>query len=250
MFAKPNTTLAEAWLCAGAYTILLFFDFAGYSAMAIGLGLMIGFRFIENFNAPYRSQSITEFWRRWHISLSHWLRDYLYLPLGGNRRGAVRTYVNLMLTMVLGGLWHGANWTFILWGAWHGGWLAVERALGAKSAVSVWPKGLAWIFTMLIVMVGWVMFRAESVGQAVNIYAGMLGGHGWGLTAEFAWQLQNSELAVLCVGFVLSVFGNDLLRGAERVPTMLRLSSQIALLGIACLALVAQTHSPFLYFQF
>ena len=113
MFAQTDPTLVESWLGAIAYTFQLFFDFAGYSAMAIGLGLMMGFRFIENFNAPYLARSITEFWKRWHISLSTWLRDYLYVPLGGNRRGARRTYINLVLTMVLGGLWHGANFTFI-----------------------------------------------------------------------------------------------------------------------------------------
>lgn len=132
IFALTDPTLAESWLGALAYTVQLFFDFAGYSAMAIGIGLMIGFRFIENFNAPYVSRSITEFWRRWHISLSTWLRDYLYLQLGGNRKGRVRTYVNLIVTMVLGGFWHGANWTFLLWGAWHGGLMALERAMGVK----------------------------------------------------------------------------------------------------------------------
>ncbi len=117
VFAAPAPSLTEAWLGTLAYTIQLFFDFAGYSSMAIGIGLMIGFRFIENFDQPYISGSITEFWRRWHISLSSWLRDYLYIPLGGNRKGEARTYVNLGLTMVLGGLWHGASWNFLLGGA-------------------------------------------------------------------------------------------------------------------------------------
>jgi len=119
-FALQDPSTADAWLTALAYTAQLYFDFSGYSDMAIGLGLMMGFRFMENFNQPYISQSITEFWRRWHISLSSWLRDYLYVPLGGNRGGTFKTYRNLWLTMVLGGLWHGANWTFVLWGVWHG----------------------------------------------------------------------------------------------------------------------------------
>lgn len=250
VFATANPTLAEAWLGAGAYTIQLFFDFAGYSAMAIGLGLMIGFRFMENFNAPYRSQSITEFWRRWHISLSHWLRDYLYLPLGGNRKGPVRTYINLMLTMVLGGLWHGANWTFILWGAWQGGWLALERALGAKTRGTIWPKECAWAITMVIVILGWVMFRAESVTQAFAIYAGMIGTNGLAISADLAWQIQPTELTALIIGFVLSVWGKDILRLARNIPHALRRSGELSLLGFACLALIAQTHSPFLYFQF
>ncbi|MEO0390241.1 MAG: MBOAT family protein [Pseudomonadota bacterium] len=249
-FTNPAPTAAEAWLGAGAYSVQLLFDFAGYSAMAIGLGLMIGFRFMENFDAPYRSHSITEFWRRWHISLSLWLRDYLYLPLGGNRHGQARTYINLWLTMVLGGLWHGANWTFILWGMWHGLWLALERALGAKTQASVWPPLLAWPVTILIVMLGWVMFRAETVSHALRMYAGMSGAYGWRLPQQTAWQLQSVELAALIVGAVLSVFGRTLAGYLSVAPSALRHSGSAALLATSCLAVVAQTHSPFLYFQF
>lgn len=250
IFALSNPTGAESWLGALAYSIQLLFDFAGYSSMAIGLGLMIGFQFVENFNAPYISQSVTEFWRRWHISLSLWLRDYLYLPLGGNRRGAARTYVNLALTMVLGGLWHGANWTFILWGAWHGVWLAVERALGAKSKASVWPALIAWPLTMTAVMIGWVMFRAASVTEAFQVYAGMIGLNGWSLSDVIAWQIQPTEIAALIVGSVLSVFGQRLTALFTNTPDGLRLISNFALMSLACIALLAQTHSPFLYFQF
>ena len=250
VFASASPSGAEAWLGAAAYSIQLLFDFAGYSAMAIGLGLMIGFRFVENFNAPYTSQSITEFWRRWHISLSHWLRDYLYLPLGGNRKGTVRTYVNLFLTMVLGGLWHGANWTFVLWGAWHGGWLALERMLGAKNGNSVWPSALAWPITMLIVMLGWVLFRAETVTQAVKVYKGMIGINGWAVSGNMAWQIQNTELTALCVGAVISILGPNLSSMRDTLPNSVRLSATAGLFATACMALVAQSHSPFLYFQF
>lgn len=250
LFALSNPTAAEAWLAAAAYSIQLLFDFAGYSAMAIGLGLMMGFRFVENFDAPYTSQSITEFWRRWHISLSQWLRDYLYVPLGGNRRGTVRTYINLMLTMVLGGLWHGANWTFILWGAWHGGWLALERMLGAKGSDSVWPKVIAWPVTMMIVMIGWVMFRASDVAQAVAVYRGMLGIHGFSLSAEIAWQIQNIEVFALLLGFVLSLVGAGGAALVYRLPLLTRRIGAALLMTCACTALIAQTHSPFLYFQF
>ncbi len=124
--------MAEAWTGLLAYTIQIYFDFAGYSNMAIGLGLVLGFTFPRNFRLPYTSLSITEFWRRWHMSLSAWLRDYLYIPLGGNRGGAVRTYRNLLTVFLLCGLWHGANWTFVLWGAWHGGFLVLER-------LALWP---------------------------------------------------------------------------------------------------------------
>ncbi len=145
----------------------LYFDFSGYSDMAIGLGMMLGFRFIENFNMPYLSRSITEFWRRWHISLSFWLRDYLYIPLGGNRSGTMRTYVNLLIVMMLGGLWHGANWTFVLWGLWHGGWLARERLIRwDKVARDHW---FSWPLTLLVVLLGWVMFggarRRQRAGR-------------------------------------------------------------------------------------
>ena len=250
IFALPAPTAAEAWLGAATYAIQLFFDFAGYSAMAIGLGLMIGFRFMENFDAPYVSRSITEFWRRWHISLSCWLRDYLYVPLGGNRKGRVRTYVNLMLTMVLGGLWHGANWTFLVWGAWHGGWLALERALGNKVHAPVWGRLLGWPVTMTIVLIGWVVFRAETLPQAFDLYAGMAGWNGWAISDHLAWQIQPTEIAAFAVGCALSLGAPRLRPVARQTPQALRIGVKTALLGLTCLALVAQSHSPFLYFQF
>lgn len=250
VFGTATPTAAEAWLGTAAYSVQLFFDFAGYSAMAIGLGLMIGFKFIENFDAPYTSRSITEFWRRWHISLSHWLRDYLYLPLGGSRKGSVRTYINLMLTMVLGGLWHGANWTFVLWGAWHGGWLAIERMLGAKNGGSVWQKAVAWPFTMILVMIGWVLFRAETVADAMGMYRGMAGLNGWDMSAHLAWQMQTTEIVALGLGAFISVQGARLADVATAAPSALRLTGTAALMLAAFAALIAQSHSPFLYFQF
>jgi len=250
VFAMTTPTGGEAWLGALAYTIQLFFDFAGYSAMAIGLGLMIGFRFIENFDAPYTSRSITEFWRRWHISLSLWLRDYLYLPLGGNRRGPLRTYLNLSLTMVLGGLWHGANWTFLLWGAWHGFWLAVERALGSKTKGTVWPHVMAWPFTMALVVVGWVMFRAATVREAFALYSGMIGLNGWVIGEGMAWQFQPTEGVALLIGGVIALGGKPMAVAILRIPRSLRLAGTASLMGLACTALMAQSHSPFLYFQF
>ena len=250
VFALSDPSAAEAWLGTLAYSVQLFFDFAGYSAMAIGLGLMIGFHFIENFDAPYTSRSITEFWRRWHISLSHWLRDYLYVPLGGNRKGAARTYVNLMLTMVLGGLWHGANWTFMLWGAWHGACLAFERMLGARHGTTIWPPVLAWPITMVLVMIGWVLFRAETLMQAAAIYAGMLGQNGWAITSDQAWQIQNTELAALIVGGLICVLGAHIMTILRAAPTTIRAAGVGGLMTLSCIALIEQTHSPFLYFQF
>lgn len=253
LFALPDPTFQEAWLGAGAYAIQLFFDFAGYSAMAIGLGLMLGFRFVENFNAPYISQSVTEFWRRWHISLSGWLRDYLYVPLGGNRGGTWLTYRNLILTMVLGGLWHGAQWTFVLWGLWHGGLMALERALGAKHKDTVWPRAFAWPLTMLFVLIGWVVFRAESVTHALLFYQGMLGLHGFEIRGENWLLMRPTEGLFLTLGVCLAVV--PAWRADVRaLPRALWQKSQglrTALLFLGCAAIMqARADSPFLYFQF
>src|SRR4029079_9671031 len=177
-FGLSAPTLADAWLGTIAYAPQLFFDFSGYSDMAIGLAWMIGFEFPQNFNDPYLSRSITDFWKRWHMSLSGWLRRYLYIPLGGNRKGTARTYFNLFTTMVLGGLWHGANWTFVLWGALHGGALAAERYAGERAPRAAWPAWLAAARTMLIVLVGWVLFRAADVSAAGVMLGGMVGAHG------------------------------------------------------------------------
>ncbi|ABV93644.1 putative poly(beta-D-mannuronate) O-acetylase [Dinoroseobacter shibae DFL 12 = DSM 16493] len=246
IFALSDPTVAEAWLGALAYSIQLLFDFAGYSAMAIGLGLMIGFHFPENFDAPYTSRSITEFWRRWHISLSRWLRDYLYVPLGGNRGGRLRTYRNLVLTMVLGGIWHGANWTFVVWGLWHGGLMALERALGAKHRDTVWPRLLAWPVTMICVVLGWVVFRAASLGEAMTMYAGMFGAHGLPLRAETVLLTAPTEVICLALGMVLSMAPRPALH-----PVAWAARLQPAALSMLCLiAVQARTVSPFLYFQF
>lgn len=251
-FALATPTGAEAWLGAAAYSVQLFFDFAGYSAMAIGLGLMIGFRFMENFNAPYVARSVTEFWQRWHISLSTWLRDYLYIPLGGNRRGALRTYRNLLLTMVLGGLWHGANWTFVIWGMWHGGWMALERWLGSKGRRTVWPRGFAWAWTLGLVMLGWVMFRAPDVATAWSMYRGMFGLNAWEMRGEVWMLIRPSEWAALVVGTVLA-----LAPGLPKLPVRRPLSAgelhpaaTLVLLGMAVMVMQARSDSPFLYFQF
>ena len=188
-FQSQDPSLTLAWLGAVAYMLQLYFDFSGYSDMAIGLGKMLGFRFIENFDTPYVSRSITEFWRRWHISLSVWLRDYLYIPLGGNRTGSGRTYVNLLTVMVLGGLWHGAAWTYVLWGCWHGGWLAIERATGlAKSRTTV-----ALVRTLLVTLAGWVLFRATSVVEAGDMFQGMLGLNGLHMSAVATFEMTSES---------------------------------------------------------
>ncbi|WP_424949839.1 MBOAT family O-acyltransferase [Deinococcus sp.] len=257
-FAQPGPTLADSWLGALAYTLQLYFDFSGYSDMAIGLAAMMGFKFPENFNHPYISRSITEFWRRWHMSLSSWLREYLYIGLGGNRKGRARTYLNLFLTMLLGGLWHGANFTFILWGAWHGGILALERRL--KEA-DLWKPSPAWLTipgTMLLVVLGWVMFRADNLPDALRIYRGMFGFNGVALSDTLAWQLQGSELATMLTALVLvyvapwwgARVGDVGTRLLRPVAATVATAGLLPLFVIAILKLSAQSYTPFLYFQF
>ena len=265
-FSTNEPGLLLAWAGASAYMLQLYFDFSGYSDMAIGLGKMMGFRFLENFRFPYISRSITEFWRRWHISLSNWLRDYLYISLGGNRKGPARTYVNLMLVMVLGGLWHGANWTFVLWGIWHGGLLASERFYGwDRSAKDNW---LALPLTLLFVLIGWVMFRAAHVGEAFTVYGGMLGMNGlYGDTAALAAVTRESiTFAVLAIIVVMiePIIDRFLANGQPRAMAVIggenyvlrqsvSVGSTFAVLAIGSftvLKLAEQNFSPFLYFQF
>ena len=171
--------MVEAWIGLVSYTVQIYFDFAGYSNMAIGLGIVLGFTFPRNFRMPYTSFSITEFWRRWHISLSSWLRDYLYIPLGGNRGGNAQTYRNLIMVFLLCGLWHGANWTFILWGAWHGAFLVIER-LGLGSVLARIPAPARWAYALLAVMGGWVLFRSSNLSGAAGYYASLIGANGVG----------------------------------------------------------------------
>ncbi|MAO55037.1 MAG: membrane-bound O-acyltransferase family protein [Rhodospirillaceae bacterium] len=212
-FATPVFAAAEAgapiglidgWGGALAYTFQLYFDFSGYTDMAIGLALMFGIRLPLNFYSPYKATSIIDFWHRWHMTLSRFLRDYLYIPLGGNRRGRVRRHVNLMVTMVLGGLWHGAGWTFVAWGALHGAYLVLNnlwRALADRTGVPI-PGG-AWtarVLTFLAVVVAWVLFRADTMAGAGEILAGMAGANGTRLphlTAEIKWREAYTQIAGL-----------------------------------------------------
>ncbi len=241
-FAQPHPTMAESWLGLLAYAAQLYFDFSGYSDMAVGLALMLGFRFIENFNHPYLSRSITEFWSRWHISLSTWLRDYLYIPLGGNRKGKLRTYINLLLTMLLGGLWHGASFTFLLWGAWHGALLAAERALGSKRQTP-YPRLLAWPVTLLLVLFGWVLFRAADLDSALHYYAGMFGQYGTAVSSSLLWQITPLMLAGLMAAWVIIAL-------APRINIFRLQLLWPAVFALALCKLVSQAHTPFLYFQF
>ncbi|MCL4131847.1 UNVERIFIED_CONTAM: hypothetical protein GTU68_015912, partial [Idotea baltica] len=239
---------ATSWLGTLAYTFQIYFDFSGYSDMAIGLGLMIGFSFPINFKSPYRSNSITEFWRRWHISLSTFLRDYLYVPLGGNRLGSVRTYVNLSATMLIGGLWHGAAWTFIIWGAYQGFWLVLERLAGKRSLLGWLPKPLHVPATMVIVMVGWVFFRAETLPAAVQHLQSMF----WLLPTDQIVESLPVQPVHLVAGLAaiavtwLAPRTQDLVKS---IPHWWTVSLQ-PLFILALVQLHFANHVPFLYFQF
>src|SRR5512140_2640466 len=175
VFNAAQPGVLDAWFGVLAYAFQIYFDFCGYSDMAVGLGRMLGFEYLKNFDAPYRSESITELWRRWHVSLSSVLRDYLYFPLGGNRKGPTRTYVNLAVVMLLGGLWHGAKWNFVVWGGYHGLLLGWERWRGKTSVYEQFPRWLRVMFTFLLVLFSWVWFRAESLSAANQYFSAMFG---------------------------------------------------------------------------
>ena len=250
-FFQADATMLGAWLAIVAFALQIYFDFSGYSDMAVGLGRMLGFEFIKNFDDPYQSQSITEFWRRWHISLSTFLRDYLYFPLGGNRHGRIRTYVNLATVMLLGGLWHGAKWTFVIWGAYHGLLLICERANGKRSFVPFAPWYIQRMVTFVLVLVGWVFFRADDVPAALHHLGAMIG---WGGNQAESVLLYGQLLApgpmvMLGVCVLLSQLKIQAWDVSERLSAM-RMFLILALFITSVGAMFAQQHNPFLYFQF
>jgi D-alanyl-lipoteichoic acid acyltransferase DltB (MBOAT superfamily) len=210
--ADQVLTAPQAWLGALAYTFQLYFDFSGYSDMAIGAARLFGIRLPENFNSPYKSFSIIDFWRRWHITLSRFLQDYLYIPLGGNRKGPRRRIINLMLTMLLGGLWHGAGWTFVFWGGLHGlylvinhGWVSGGGRLRDSMMSRAWYKPGAWLLCFFAVVIAWVFFRAESFNGAINMLAAMSMTSGWAESLQrLAEGLLIQDLAVLVLAMVVA----------------------------------------------
>ena len=252
VFNAAAPGMGDAWFGALAYAFQIYFDFCGYSDMAVGLGRMLGFDFLKNFDAPYRSQSITELWQRWHISLSSVLRDYLYFPLGGNRLGVRRTYINLVIVMLLGGLWHGAKWNFIAWGTYHGGLLVWERWRGKTSLYSRWPPVARVGCTFLLMLFSWVLFRADNLTLAGRYFGAM-----------FGWVEAGPEAALL--GAVLYAPLSCLVMALSRRPgaaaaqahatgataaDLGRVAFLIPLFLVAVATMYAQAFNPFLYFQF
>jgi alginate O-acetyltransferase complex protein AlgI len=241
----------DAWYGAAGYAFQIYFDFSAYSDMAIGLGLMLGFVFARNFDHPYRSESITEFWRRWHISLSTWLREYLYIPLGGNRKGKARTYVNLLLTMLLGGLWHGASWNFVIWGGLHGGMLAFERSQGPNGVYRSMPRPVRMGLTFLVVLIAWIFFRASDLPRAtayLQSMAGMGQSHAAaGLLAGILYQ----PYYVLCIALaaLLVWAAPDTWEWTQRLSVP-RAATCLVLFGLSLVLLATQSYNPFIYFIF
>lgn len=241
----------DAWYGALAYSFQIYFDFSGYSDMAIGLGLMLGFVFPRNFNSPYLSQSVTEFWQRWHISLSTWLKDYLYIPLGGNRKGKRRTYINLALVMLLGGLWHGAAWTYVVWGAIHGLMLAGERAVGKDSIYRRLPRGVKVIITFLIVTLAWVFFRAENIGAAWLYIRSMFGMAPEPYNAKLIATIINQPYYVFwTVTAGIVAFTCPQTWDFTRRMTPLKVGVMFVLFVVSVVILTTQSFNPFIYFIF
>jgi D-alanyl-lipoteichoic acid acyltransferase DltB (MBOAT superfamily) len=233
------------------YAVQIYCDFSAYSDIAIGAAALLGYRFQRNFNQPYRAETLSDFWRRWHMSLSSWLRDYLYIPLGGSRRGRLRTYVNLMLTMVLGGIWHGAAWKFVIWGALHGGMLAVERAFSrGVQNVAVrrpWRRALAILLTFHFVCLCWILFRADSATRAFDFIGGFAN---WSQPVSLLTPFLGSLIAF---GLVIQFTPGDMLERLDqyyhRIPTW----AVGVLAGIALLLMEivgGDSSAPFIYFQF
>ncbi len=257
--AMNVTTLpaATAWIGLIAYTFQIYFDFSAYSDMAIGLGRMFGFRFLENFNYPYISKNITEFWRRWHISLSTWFREYVYIPLGGNRVRPARHILNLLIVWLLTGFWHGASWNFVLWGLYYGVILILEKYVIGKWIEKL-PALLQHVYSLLIVMLGWVLFVFDDMGEGLSFMRALIGGFGAGFAnSETVFLLLNNAvlLVIAAVGCTMlpkkaAEKCGEALKGHQAVFTVLTVLclALVALLSVAWL--VDSSYNPFLYFRF
>ena len=252
-----NVPVATAWLGALAYTFQIYFDFSGYSDMAIGLGKMFGFHFLENFEHPYIARSITEFWRRWHISLSSWFREYVYIPLGGNRHGALKQVRNIFIVWMLTGIWHGAHWNYVLWGVYYGVFLILEKFVLGKWVKKL-PGWLQNLYTLLIVVVGWVIFKCEDFSLAGQWLRAMFGANGAGFfNSETIYLLYNYALLllVLILGSTSlpKRWGERLLncfREGGTVQTLLKCAFCAGIFVISVAYLVDASYNPFLYFRF
>lgn len=250
--AKEISSLStlSAWIGILCYTLQIYFDFSGYSDMAIGLGSMFGFSFNENFRYPYAATSVTDFWRRWHISLSSWFRDYVYIPLGGNRRKTPRVILNLMIVWLLTGLWHGASWNFVAWGVFYGVLLILEKYV-LHRVLEHLPKLLRRVLTMLCVMIGWVLFSAGSLHDALSYLKVMFGG-GAALMDADAKYLIATNFVLLIIGAVCAVplYRRFLQKADPKVISRLKIAAFPLLLLLCIIFMISETYNPFLYFRF
>lgn len=244
--------MITAWIGAICYTLQIYFDFSGYSDMAIGLGHLFGFKFPENFNYPYISRSITEFWRRWHISLSTWFKEYLYIPLGGNRRGNV--YFNLFVVFLVTGLWHGASWNFVIWGLWHGMFMIIERVIRNENWYKKIPSFIKIFITLFIVIIGWVLFKATTLEEGLKYLSIMFGLSNFSnITFEYTYFISRKFIVLIIIGIIAStpilkkIFNRYRdIKVFELIKTILI----ILLFIISIIFMVNSTYSPFIYFQF
>ena len=252
--AKGNIAVMTAWLGAFAYMFQIYFDFSGYSDMAIGLGKMFGFEFNMNFNYPYVSKSITEFWRRWHISLSSWFRDYVYIPLGGNRVSKIKHIRNLLIVWFLAGLWHGAAWNFVAWGLYYGVILIIEKYL-LSPVLDRLPDVVRHIYSIVLVVIGWVLFFSSSFGQAADYIRVMFGAGAHGFADRESMYLLTSNLIL----WLILIFGSTplvhfryehMLRTKKWNTTIINSVVYVALFIVCIAYLVTETYNPFLYFRF
>ena len=253
---QGEMSVAASWMGIIAYTFQIYFDFSGYSDMAIGLGKMFGFDFLENFNYPYISDSITEFWRRWHISLSSWFRDYVYIPLGGNRKGKVRQCVNIMIVWFLTGFWHGANWNFMLWGVYFGVILLCEKLFLLKGLGKL-PKAVRHIYALLLIVIGWGIFAFEDTDKLIQNFKNMFGLGGlpfWTGENDLFWAAQNALLFVILIIASLPLFKRLGERLAVKLPAVYGcLIEPVCTAGILVIStayLASNSFNPFLYFRF
>ena len=253
MLATPNSELSVlgAWLGIIAFTLQIYFDFSGYSDMAIGLGRMLGFEFLENFNYPYISKSITEFWRRWHMSLGTWFRDYVYIPLGGNRCGLRRQFINIFVVWALTGIWHGASWNFLFWGIYYAILLMVEKAFLLKVLKKI-PAVFSHIYTMFLVIIGWALFAIEDLPTMWAYLSAMFGGSEAGLiTTEALFYLRTFLPSLIIMIIAVTPLGKKVMdklgpkTKAVLVPILI-----LAVLLLSTAYLVDSTYNPFLYFRF
>lgn len=247
--ASQNLTAVGAWLGLAAYAFQIYFDFSGYSDMAIGLGRMFGFEFLENFNYPYISRSVVEFWKRWHISLTTWFREYVYFPLGGNRVPKWKWIRNILIVWTLTGIWHGAGWNFLLWGLYYGAWMLAERLFLGKWLEKL-PGAVRHIYTMFIVLIGWALFAVEDMGRLGAYFSSLFGGGGW-FNAVDGYRLRTylPTLVILIVGST-PLMGKLWDRLGERTRAVLQPLLVLGALILCTASLVDAGYNPFLYFRF